>query len=375
MDVNSFVAAVRILDEVTAQTKAVAQQYGIDTAAVRRAKSWVALFNLFLDAGRARARADAATEINALKAELRELGVEPEQCDADGVVDDRRTDPGMVVKTSPSSTPLPDPVEAPSAGATLVAPLHIQRIEEAAATVIAVDVLGFIVADIMPPERSGCWLGPIEHLFVQGRQRALCETAALAVKRVRAVPETMKESASESFELYLQRFTEQIIGLRRSSWIAVAEAIIERRWHRAEKPCAYVNSAATNILFLQERHGLGARSRDVFARLGGDAPRSLDLPPPGRELTDDPLVALIPGSDGDASLGAVDFAADVGMAFSKLGLDPDEIADFIELVEARYGGVTRTRLPAALGWSPRKVAAVEKALQRLRPRLKAALAN
>jgi hypothetical protein len=319
-EVDALIDAFDTLSRATDRVLSVTRLFGVPDAVVLTATSWDEFIIVFAEAVFAICRAEAAETIEALESELRQLG------------------------------------------ASISTAVSRDEIDGASATVAAVDILRFLADNVLPPERGGRWFGVIEHQLRTGRQHVLCETAASAAK-ARPGPHP------ETFERYLQRFTRRIVGLPRASWDAVAIAIAEGRWRSTEKPVAYVRTVAQAIAGREARGGLDHRSSDVMAQLGSEAPHSLDLPRPGRELTDDPLAALIPDHQGDQAFGDIVSATDLEAALVRAGLGADGIA----LAQARVDGVPRSAMAEHLGWSPQKVRKVEQALRRAQSRLRADL--
>jgi hypothetical protein len=354
IDADRLVSAFRTLARATDDILGLAHQVGLPAAVVSEVASWGELVMAFADAGRAIVEAEFAAQLEVLRCALRQHGG-PISADIAEARDPLRS----IQERHRLATSLEEKLDSLRQIDLVTFPSR-DEMNGAIATVASIDILAFVVDDVPPPERSGLWLGVIEQPLRTSRQRVLCETADTAVRAITGPhPDTL--------EHYLQRFTRRIVGLPREFWYSVASAISEGRWRSADKPVAYVRTAAQAMAGREARGGLDYRSRDVLAQLGSEAPCSLDLPGPGRELTDDPLAALIPSREGDQPFDDVGRTMDFEAALIRAGLGADGIA----FAQARLDGVPRSAMAEHLKWSPQKVRKVEQALRRGLPRLRA----
>jgi hypothetical protein len=154
----------------------------------------------------------------------------------------------------------------------------------------------------------------------------------------------------------LRQFTVETLRLPSSSVFAVAEALWEGRWRRAERPIAYVRRVAWRNHF-QAENGRPSKRADH------QPPVSLDQP----TNAGNPLGDVLP--DPYNPLPLVEVLADLQRVCRRPGIP----SDIYPLLRARMEGEHRADLGAYLGWSQQRVETAWRWVNRNRERLAAGL--
>lgn len=154
----------------------------------------------------------------------------------------------------------------------------------------------------------------------------------------------------------LQQFTVETLRLPGSIAIAVAEALWEGRWRRAERPVRYVRQVAWRKHF-QAEYGRPSKRADQRPLVSLEQSTSAG----------NPLSDLLP--DPYNPLPLVEALADLRRVCSQHGIPKD----IYPLLRARMEGEHRVDLGAYLGWSQQRVEAAWRWTNRNRERLAAGL--
>lgn len=149
----------------------------------------------------------------------------------------------------------------------------------------------------------------------------------------------------------LARFTKHVVKLPDRYQYAVAQALWEARWRRADNPIAYVKK--TTILIYN--HYLG--DTPTWKEEPQKKYQEISLSTP---LTDDLTLEDMLAAPGDPFAEAIT-VAEWAPLISQLSVEDQEV------LHAKLAGISRESAPAALGWSLRKATARWRKFDRHRP--------